>query len=402
MASLAAPLGEFLTDAFGGSRLDPAPVLRGAYLTSGTQEGAPVDRLVGAMARSFGIDAQRSPTLRPQQGRSYFLSGLLKDVIFGEAMLVSRDPAQIRRNLFVRAGAAALALLVALGATAALVQTRQANQTALDQSQTALDAYIKAAQAVPLDPVTTDPQLPAIAPLLDRARALPFGVDAPPPPTQWFPGLSQTGKLAAGAREVYRHALQHILLPRLIVRLESQMRTRMQQPAFLYEATKVYLMLGSAGPLDRGLIKEWMSLDWQMQWPGPAAKGLRDSLERHLAALLDQRLEKVPLDGALIEDARRTFSRVTLAERVYSTIKASQPARALPPWRPGDAAGPPARACSSAAPASRSLKAWPASTRWMGFTRCCCPICPRRPCRSRAKAGCSARTRRSIRPAPRC
>ena len=195
MASLAAPLGEFLTDAFGGSRLDPAPVLRGAYLTSGTQEGAPVDRLVGAMARSFGIDAQRAPTLRPQQGRSYFLSGLLKDVIFGEAMLVSRDPAQIRRNLFVRAGAAALALLVALGATAALVQTRQANQTALDQSQTALDAYIKAAQAVPLDPVTTDPQLPAIAPLLDRARALPFGVDAPPPPTQWFPGLSQTGKL---------------------------------------------------------------------------------------------------------------------------------------------------------------------------------------------------------------
>ena len=339
VASLAAPLGEFLTDAFGGSRLDPAPVLRGAYLTSGTQEGAPVDRLVGAMARSFGIDAQRSPTLRPQQGRSYFLSGLLKDVIFGEAMLVSRDPAQIRRNLFVRAGAAALALLVALGATAALVQTRQANQTALDQSQTALDAYIKAAQAVPLDPVTTDPQLPAIAPLLDRARALPFGVDAPPPPTQWFPGLSQTGKLAAGAREVYRHALQHILLPRLIVRLESQMRTRMQQPAFLYEATKVYLMLGSAGPLDRGLIKEWMSLDWQLQWPGPAAKGLRDSLERHLAALLDQRLEKVPLDGALIEDARRTFSRVTLAERVYSTIKASQPARALPPWRPGDAAG---------------------------------------------------------------
>ena len=98
-------------------------------------------------------------------------------------------------------------------------------------------------------------------------------------------------------------------------------------------------MLGSAGPLDRDLVKEWMSLDWQLQWPGPAAKGLRDSLERHLAALLDQPLEKVPLDGALIEDARRTFSRVSLAERVYSTIKGSQPARALPPWRPADAAG---------------------------------------------------------------
>ncbi len=339
VASLTSPLGEFLTEAFGGSRLDPAPVLRGAYLTSGTQEGTPIDRLTGAMARSFGIDSQRAPALRPEQGRSYFLGRLLKDVIFGEAMLVSRDPAQIRRNLAVRAGAAAIALLVALGGAAALIQTHAANQTALGDSQAALAAYVKAAQAVTLDPVTTDPQLPAVVPLIDQARALPFGVDAPPPPTQWFPGLSQAGKLGAGAREVYRHALQHMLLPRLLVRLEGQMRTHFEQPAFLYEATRVYLMLGSAGPLDRDLVKEWMSLDWQLQWPGPAANGLRNSLEHHLRALLDQPLEKVPLDGALIEDARRAFSRVTLAERVYGAIKGSQPARALPPWRPADAAG---------------------------------------------------------------
>jgi type VI secretion system protein ImpL len=339
VASLATPLAEFITEAFGGSRLDPAPVLRGVYMTSGTQEGTPIDRLTGAMARSFGIDAQRARSLRAEQGRGYFLSRLLKDVIFGEAMLVSRDPAQIRRNLIVRAGAAAVALIVALGGMSALIQTREANRAAVDQSQAAIAAYIKAAQAVSLDPVTTDPQLPTVVPLLDQARALPFGVDAPPPPTQWFPGLSQIGKLSEGAHEVYHHALEHMLLPRLIVRLEGQMRSHFEQPDFLYEATKVYLMLGSAGPLDRDLVKEWMSLDWQLQWPGPAAKPLRDSLERHLAALLDQPLEKVPLDGALVEDARRTFSRVTLAQRVYSTIKGSQPARALPPWRPADAAG---------------------------------------------------------------
>ncbi len=338
VASLATPLTEFLTETFIGSRLDPAPVLRGVYLTSGTQEGAPIDRLVGAMARSFGIDAQRAPSLRPEQGRSYFLGRLLKDVIFGEAMLVARDPAQVRRNLSVRAGVAAVALLVALGAAAALVQTRQANQTALATSDAALAAYIKAAQSIPLDPVT-EPALARVAPLLDQARALPFGVDAAPPPIQWFPGLSQTGKLGAGAREVYHHALQHMLLPRLIVRLEGQMRARFEEPTFLYEAMRIYLMLGSAGPLDRDLVKEWMSLDWQLQFPGPAAKPLRDSLQRHLVALLDQPLEKVPLDGALVEDARRTFSRVTLAQRVYGAIKGSQPARALPPWRPADAAG---------------------------------------------------------------
>jgi type VI secretion system protein ImpL len=338
VASLASPLSEFLNEAFGGSRLDPAPLLRGAYLTSGTQEGTPIDRLTGAMARSFGIDAQRAPSLRPEQGRSYFLSRLLKDVIFGEAMMVSRDPATVRRNVLIRTGVAAIALLVTFGGAAALIQTRQANEAALEQSNAALSAYTKLAQSLPLDPVTTG-DLPPIVPLLDAARALPFGVDAPPPPSQWFPGLSQTAKLGAGAREVYHHDLQHVLLPRLIVRLEAQMRAHFEQPAFLYEATKVYLMLGSAGPLDRDLIKTWMNLDWQSAWPGPAAAAVRDSLAVHLAALLDQPLEKVTLDGALIEDARRSFSRVTLAERVYSAIKGSTAARALPVWRPADAAG---------------------------------------------------------------
>ena len=113
-------------------------------------------------------------------------------------------------------------------------------------------------------------------------------------------------------------------------------------------------MLGSAGPLDRDLVKEWMHLDWQAAYPGPAAQPMRDSLARHLAALLDQPLEKVPLDGALVEDARRTFSRVSLADRVYSVdqgFAAGAGAAALAAG--GCRSAPPGCACSSAAPARR-------------------------------------------------
>lgn len=337
-ASLQTPLAEFVGEAFGGSRLDPAPFLRGIYFSSGTQEGSPIDRLTGAMARSFGIDAQRAPTLRPEAGRSYFLTRLLKDVIFGEATLVSRDPAAVRRNRLAYIGVAAAAALVAVLGAAALIQTRAVNSNAIAQADAALTAYTKAAQALPLDPVA-DADLPAVAPVLDMARALPFGVDAGPAPTQFFPGLDQTAKLGQGARQVYYHALDNILLPRLIFRLEGQMRQNFNNPAFLYEATRVYLMLGSAGPLDRNSVKAWMHFDWQAAYPGPAAQPLRDSLERHVAALLDQPLPQVPLDGALVEDARRTFSRVSLADRVYASIQRSPQATALPPWRPSDALG---------------------------------------------------------------
>ena len=338
VASLRAPLAEFITEAFGGSRLDPAPFLRGIYIASGTQEGTPIDRLTGAMARSFGIDQRRAASLRPEQGRSYFLTRLLQDVIFGEATLVSRDPAAIRRSFFMRAGAAAAAALVVLIGAAALLQTRSVNQTAVADSDAALAAYIAAAQTLKLDPVA-ESDLTRVGPVIDLARALPFGSDAPPPPTQWFPGLSQTDKLTAGARQVYLHALDNILLPRLVHRLEGQMRQNFSNPAFLYEATRVYLMLGSAGPLDRASIREWMHFDWEAAYPGPTAAVLRINLERHLAALLDEPLPSLVLDGVLIEDARRTFSRVSLADRVYASIRRSPQAVAVAPWVPGDAAG---------------------------------------------------------------
>jgi len=338
VASLQAPLAEFIGEAFGGSRLDPAPFLRGIYVTSGTQEGTPIDRLTGAMARSFGIDAQRAASLRPEQGRSYFLTRLLKDVIFGEATLVSRDPAAVKRNRLAYIGVAAVAALVAIIGAAALIQTRSVNSNAVAQSDAAVAAYNKAASALPLDPVT-DGDLQRVAPVLDMARALPFGFEAKSAPMQWFPGLDQTAKLGEGAKQVYVHALDNILLPRLIFRLEGQMRQNFDNPAFLYQATRIYLMLGSLGPLDRGSVKAWMHYDWAASFAGPADAPLRASLEKHLAALLDQPLPQIALDGALVEDARRTFSRVTLADRVYSAIKQSPEATALEPWRPSDALG---------------------------------------------------------------
>ena len=51
-------------------------------------------------------------------------------------------------------------------------------------------------------------------------------------------------------------------------RLETQLRGNLNRPDFLYEATRVYLMLGNAGPLDVSLVREWMKLDWQTAYPG--------------------------------------------------------------------------------------------------------------------------------------
>jgi type VI secretion system protein ImpL len=340
VASLEAPLAEFLQEAFGGSRLDPAPMLRGFYFTSGTQEGTPIDRLTGVLARSFGMDQRRAPSLRPEQGRSYFLTRLVKDVIFGEAMLASERPGAARQRLLIRGGAfAAIALALLLGG-GLLLHARNANQTQFDEMAAALAEYEGIAAGLKLDPVA-DADLPRIQPLLDRARGLPHGYDrGKTDSSAWYLlGLSQDAKLAAGARSIYRHALDRVLLPRLIWRLETQMHGNLGRPEFLYEAMRVYLMLGGLGPLDRDLVRSWMALDWQATYAGAVMAPVRETLARHLEAMLSHPLPKIPLDGALIEAARATFSRVPLASRVYSRIAPSAAAQAVPAWRPADALG---------------------------------------------------------------
>ena len=338
IATLAQPLQAFLVEAFGGSRLDPAPMLRGVYLTSGTQEGTPIDRLTGVIARTFGLEQRRAARLRPEQGRSYFLGRLVSEVILGEAMLVSEPPRVRLRRRVVRAASFAAIALVTLGVAGWLVAGRSSGEREIAAMSSALAEYQKIAKDTKFDPVN-DSDLPHLLPLLDAARNLQKVAGGAPGILSRF-DLSQTAKLRAGADTVYRHALGYALLPRLIWRLEAQMRGNFTQPDFLYEATRIYLMLGGQGPLDQALVKEWMTYDWKAAYAGAFNESLLTGLGTHLAALLGQPLPPVSLDDQLVAQARTAFSRVPLAARVYSRIKPSAAAQALPPWRPSDVLGP--------------------------------------------------------------
>lgn len=340
VASLELPLMAFLRAAFEASPADPPPLLRGIYLTSATQEGTPVDRLVRTLSRTFGLDHHRVPGLRPAKGRSYFLRQLLGEVIFGEAMLVSSSPRVRRRRAILRTVGYAVAALIVLGGGALLWHARSGEQRLIASAVAALRSYERTGEHLVLDPVD-DADLPALLPRLEQARAMQQEFDraAAVPAPWWKFGLSQDAKLAAAARTVYRHALDYALLPRLMWRLEAQLRGHLNEPDFLYEATRVYLMLGNAGPLDRDLVHEWMNLDWQERYPEREREPMREALLRHLDALLRDPLPSVPLDGDLVAQARQVLGQVSFAERAYSRIRLSLSAQRLPPWRPGDALG---------------------------------------------------------------
>lgn len=79
-------LGEFLGMAF-STLVDHHPLmLRGVYFTSATQTGKPVDRVMRTLERAFKLQ-RRELAATGEGSHSYFVSGLLKEVIFPEAVL---------------------------------------------------------------------------------------------------------------------------------------------------------------------------------------------------------------------------------------------------------------------------------------------------------------------------
>jgi type VI secretion system protein ImpL len=340
VASLKDLTAQFLREAFEPNSFEEPIQLRGVYFVSGTQVGTPLDRVMDAMSRTFGVVHPPQPAFAGNK-RSYFLNKLLRDVVFGEAGLVDADTRVARRMKRLRIMIFSAIGLVALGLGGFWVASYLRNEALIGRIEATTADYAAKATSLKLDRVA-DGDLRAVVPLLDELRTIETGYADKDTAPGWFDffGLDQRAKLGTETRAAYRHALSSILLPRLILRQEAQLAAHQSDPAFLYPALEVYLMLGRQGPISVDTIKRWMALDWASAYPAPADAPLRDSLARHLDALLEAPFTDIGLDSGLIDQTRAVLRKQPLAQRVYDVIVTSSEATKLPAWRLTDNAGP--------------------------------------------------------------
>ncbi len=337
VASVRATADAFLAEVFHEGKLDRSQMLRGAYFTSGTQEGTPIDRLMTGMARTFGIGRQAIGTGRGT-GRSFFLTRLFQDVMFPEAGLVSADDRVEKRYVWTRRGAFAAAVLVTVGLGALWTRSYLGNVERAGNYEAGIAAYTAAASEIPGNPIA-DTDIAGTVPALNALHDLAAEAAAPRPARLGW-GLWQGDVIANQARLTYRDALNRHLLPRMLLRLEDQMQANINNTDLLYELLKVYLTLGLAGPMNADLVSEFMEVDWSVSFPGPSRQDLRADLLTHLEALLAQPMVDVGLNADLVGQVQEVLTRMPLAQRVYNGILASPEALDLPEWRPTDVGGP--------------------------------------------------------------
>ena len=106
-------LSALVAELFAENVYQDAPILRGVYFTSGTQEGRPIDRIMSSMAQAFGVSGRGAASVALTKPKSYFLREVFTSVVFPDQAAAVRSTRVIRKERLQRVALTAGALLVA-------------------------------------------------------------------------------------------------------------------------------------------------------------------------------------------------------------------------------------------------------------------------------------------------
>ncbi|MDP9044073.1 MAG: type VI secretion system membrane subunit TssM [Pseudomonadota bacterium] len=333
-------LHEFVDNVFTPTAYEAEPMWRGTYFISGTQEGTPIDRILGSVARNYRLERAVLPP-NQSSGKSFFLARLLSEVVFAESGLAGTNLTWERRRTRLAVAGYALVALVSAASVAAWAVSYANNRRYVADVAERVDAV---RQLVQTTPNRHTPDLLPIVPALEATRRLASpGTGEAVPWTLGF-GLFQGRKLDSAARATYDHMLVDAVLPRLALRVEEQLRQGGQGGEVgesQYEALKNYLMLRDPGHFDAATLKRYVESDWDTTLARDLTTPQRSQLSQHLDALLAEGpvVSPVPADLPLVEATRAQLSRVALPQRVYNRMRLRGLGSDYPEFTIGKAAG---------------------------------------------------------------
>ncbi len=243
-------LSALLSSVFVDNVYQEAPLLRGVYFTSGTQEGRPIDQVMGSMARAFGIEP-RLPDAQPVvEARSYFLGDLFTNVMFEDRDLAAGSEAEHRRRVAIRTATSGALCGVAMALLGVATRSYVANRDLVTSTRDMASALVTPRPG-------TDPSvaaLDALTPIRERLELLrTFERDGAP--LAMGAGLYVGGELEPSVRRLYQHAIRRVLVEPTIDVTTRSLRARVDahegggagidpaEHARLYDELREYLLL---------------------------------------------------------------------------------------------------------------------------------------------------------------
>ncbi len=183
------------------------PMLRGCYFTSGTQEGRPIDRLMGSMAQAFGMQSSALVGSPQVEARSYFLGNLFNKVIFADRELARRSAKHVRKSQIIKWAGAGVIFSAAVGTAVLPVRSMRANREVIGEMGDAVDKIEEEAK----DESATIANIAGLWPMYKaQDKVYDFEHDSTPVKLRW--GMYQGEVLLDPARSLFGRAVRESLI----------------------------------------------------------------------------------------------------------------------------------------------------------------------------------------------
>lgn len=316
--SLKSSIDSFVTDVFRPSKFEPSAILRGVYFTSGTQEGTPIDRLIGALSRNFGVQGAVRNSFSGR-GKAFFINRLLTDVVFEEHGLIGVDRKLERRLATVHTAGYVASIAALLGLGAIWYGASLRSYARIDETTNAG----KVTQAR-LGDIRGLPTFANVLPALDAAKGL-TGAAGQGSIFAWLDGmgLSATPTLLPAAEQTYDRILVQQLFPSLVDRFATRLQAGLSsgdtnELNATRELLRVYLMLGDPSRFDRARVAAAARAEAQLAFPLDPVR--RAAMVEHIDRLMELLPQPVQLDQRLIASVRARFTREPRVDQIYSRL----------------------------------------------------------------------------------
>lgn len=314
MDSLGSIVNDFLKQAFSPNRYDIVPMLRGVYFSSATQEGSPIDRMIASVSVDFGLNRDLSKQ-QHNSGKSFFITRLLKDVIFAESELVGVNRKVEKFTVWLRRATFGALATLFLGCIILWSGSVTQNKIYMGDVNEQLEQHITASNQFNYDENNITQTLSVLNPLREASRVY---------DQENHPWLSNLGLYDSGvdkaADALYRDKLETIFLPTFVRSIELHLNSLSGKDESLLPLLRMYLTFFDAEKRESlSDIKTYAQTQWQNQLPGQANK--QDQLLVHLDALLEQPLPKsAKVNTRIVSRARTQLKRIPVAQRLYNQL----------------------------------------------------------------------------------
>ncbi|HVJ90954.1 MAG TPA: type VI secretion system membrane subunit TssM, partial [Labilithrix sp.] len=326
MRAVKQALADFIGALLRKNSFQETPLFRGAYFTSGTQEGLPLDRVMGGMIRAFGLRPSAPPPAPRTEAKSYFLTDVFRRVIFPDRFVAARTRHEARRILASRiaigVGGAVLAGIIAGPAVTSYTKNRELVRSTAAIAEAAERVDWTAGGSVV-------EKLARIEPLRARVQELEkWNKDGPPLGYRW--GMYAGGSLLEPLRNEYVAIMQRALVRPVKNSIEDHLRSLEANPKRSseefnrrYDDLKKYLMLTEREHLDVDWAAPRLARIWADLTQVTSAEDtalLQRNVEEYLRLVKAGNASPSERDQRLVSYVRSELLRTPQVGRLYEAL----------------------------------------------------------------------------------